>query len=155
MEHVKKREDYISWQDYFMKLAEITARRSKDPSTQVGACIVNGENKILSVGYNGLPNGMNDDTFNWSRENDYLDSKYPYVCHAEMNAIFNSNEIFNLKGGTLYTTLYPCNECSKLIVQSGIKKVVYLEHRYEGKPVYVASARILEECGIEVEQFKK
>jgi dCMP deaminase len=155
MEHVKKREDYISWNEYFMKLAQITAKRSKDPSSQVGACIVNKNNKIISVGYNGLPNGMNDDEFNWSRNNNYLDSKYPYICHAEMNAIFNSNQILNLRDTIIYTTLHPCNECAKLIVQSGIKKVIYLEHKYKDHQSFIASMRILDECGIEVEQFKK
>lgn len=152
-EQVKKREDYISWSNYFMELAKLTSKRSKDPSSQVGACIVNKENKIISVGYNGLPNGMNDDDFNWSRNNDFLDSKYPYICHAEMNAIFNSNQILNLKDTIIYTTLYPCNECAKLIVQSGIKKVIYLENKYADKPSFIASKRILESCNIEVIQF--
>jgi dCMP deaminase len=152
-EHVKKREDYISWSNYFMELAKLTSKRSKDPSSQVGACIVNKENKIIGVGYNGLPNGMNDDDFNWSRNNDFLDSKYPYICHAEMNAIFNSNQILNLKDTIIYTTLYPCNECAKLIVQSGINKVFYLENKYANKPSFIASKRILESCNIEVIQF--
>ena len=152
-EHVKKREDYISWSNYFMELAKLTSKRSKDPSSQVGACIVNKENKIISVGYNGLPNGMNDNDFNWSRNNDFLDSKYPYICHAEMNAIFNSNQILNLKDTIIYTTLYPCNECAKLITQSGIKKVIYLGNKYANKPSFIASKRILESCNIEVIQF--
>ena len=127
VEFINKRKEYISWNDYFMNLALLSSKRSKDPNSQVGACIINKDNKILGIGYNGLPNGYDDNKFNWSRDNNYLDSKYPYVCHAEMNAILNSNSILNLKNSTIYTTLYPCNDCSKLIIQSGIKKVIYLE----------------------------
>ena len=152
-EKIHKREEYLSWNDYFMQLAILSSKRSKDPSSQVGACIVNSDNRIVGIGYNGLPKGMNDDTFNWSRNNDFLYSKYPYICHAEMNAILNSNETLKLKDTTIYTTLYPCNECTKLIIQSGIKKVIYLENKYPDKDSFIASANMLKECGIIVEQF--
>tara|TARA_B110000037_G_scaffold77380_1_gene92477 strand:- start:198 stop:653 length:456 start_codon:yes stop_codon:yes gene_type:complete len=148
-----KRTDYIEWNEYFMCVAKLSAKRSKDPNTQVGACIVNDDNKIIGVGYNGLPTGMSDDDFNWSRDGDYLDTKYPYVCHAEMNAILNSVCGLNLKGTTIYVTLFPCNECSKLIVQSGIKKVIYSEDKYEGKPCFMASKKILKDCGIIIEKY--
>jgi dCMP deaminase len=147
MEKTNKRQDYIEWDEYFMNIAKLSARRSKDPNTQVGACIVNDDNKIIGIGYNGLPRGMNDDDLDWSRKGDYLNTKYPYVCHAEMNAILNSVNILSLKNTTIYVTLFPCNECSKLIVQSGIKKVVYLEHKYEGEPVFIASQQILTDGG--------
>ena len=149
---VEKRKDYLSWDDYFMQLAVLTSKRSKDPNSQVGACIVDDQNKIVGIGYNGLPKGMNDDNFNWSRTNSFLNSKYPYVCHAEMNAILNSNNISNLKDTTIYTTLYPCNDCTKLIIQSGIKKVIYLENKYPDVDSFVASKKMLEECGIGIQQ---
>lgn len=118
-----KREDYISWNEYFMGIAKISAMRSKDPKTQVGACIVNDDNKILSVGYNGLPNKCSDDDFQWDKSDDLYCSKHAYVVHAELNAILNATT--DLKGSTLYTTLFPCNECAKAIIQAGIKNVVY------------------------------
>lgn len=150
---VKKRKEYLSWNKYFMELAILSSKRSKDPNSQVGACIVNDDNRIVGIGYNGLPKGMNDDAFNWSRTNDYLNSKYPFVCHAEMNAILNSNHILNLKNTTIYTTLFPCNECTKLIIQSGIKKVIYLEHKYPDVDCFKASEKMLLECGIKLYKF--
>ena len=121
-----KRENYISWDEYFMGIALLSAQRSKDPSTQVGACIVNQSNKIMSLGYNGLPAGCDDDEFPWERcgDDDY-ETKYPYVCHAELNAILNAGGR-DLSGCKLYVALFPCNECAKAIIQSGIKEVVYL-----------------------------
>ena len=118
-----KRTDYINWDEYFMGIALLTAMRSKDPSSQVGACIVSPENKILSLGYNGMPIGCDDDAMPWDREGDPLDTKYMYVCHAELNAILNSAHN-NLKGARVYVTLFPCNECAKAIIQSGISEVV-------------------------------
>ena len=116
----------LSWDDYFMSIAFLSAMRSKDPSTQVGACIVNNENKIVGIGYNGFPRGCDDDKLPWSRiGNTSLDTKYPYVCHAEMNAILNKNEA-NITGSRMYVALFPCNECAKLIIQSGIKEIIYL-----------------------------
>ena len=124
-----KRQDYLSWDEYFMGIALLSAQRSKDNSTQVGACIVNKENKILSVGYNGMPTGCNDDDMPWEREGDFLNTKYPYVCHAELNAILNYNG-GSLKGARVYVTLFPCNECTKAIIQSGIKEIIYLSDKY-------------------------
>ena len=124
-----KREDYISWDEYFMGMAALSAKRSKDPGTQVGACIVNSRNKVVGVGYNGLPIGLNDDSFPWGKQGDFLDTKYPYVCHAELNAILN-NVGMDLNGCRIYSTLFPCNECAKAIIQSGIKEVIYLSDKY-------------------------
>lgn len=154
MTFTHKRESYTKWDEYFMNIALLSASRSKDPNSQVGACIVNTDKIIIGTGYNGLPRGMDDDTFNWSRTNDYLDSKYPYVCHAEMNAISNCNQLLDLSNGILYTTLYPCNECTKLIIQKGIKKVVYLEHKYPKDKSFIASTKMLKDCKIEVIQYK-
>lgn len=138
-----KRQDYISWDEYFMGIALLSAKRSKDPNTQVGACIVNNQNKIVGTGYNGLPIGCNDDEFPWSKQGDFLDTKYPYVCHAELNAILN-NIGMNLKGCTIYTALFPCNECTKAIIQSGITEVVYLSDKYNGSDASLASKKMLD-----------
>ncbi len=124
-----KRTDYLSWDEYFMGVAMLSAQRSKDNNTQVGACIVNEENKIVAVGYNGMPIGCNDDDMPWEREGGFLDTKYAYVCHAELNAILNRNE-GSLKGCKLYVTLHPCNECAKAIIQSGISEVIYGDNKY-------------------------
>lgn len=148
---MSKRIDYISWNEYFMEIAKLSAKRSKDPSTQVGACIVNNENKIVGIGYNGFPNGINDDELSWSREGDYLNTKYPYVCHAELNAIMNCTLL--PKGCTIYVTLFPCNECAKLIIQSGIKKVIYLSHKYKGTDSMNASETLLNKSGVEYFEF--
>lgn len=149
-----KRTDYISWDEYFMGIAMLSAERSKDNSTQVGACIVNKENKIVSVGYNGMPTGCVDDEMPWEREGDSaLDTKYPFVCHAELNAILNSN-IGNLSGCTLYVTLFPCNECAKAIIQSGIKRIVYFCNKYALTDGVKASCILFEKCGIKVEEYK-
>ena len=148
---MSKRLDYISWNEYFMEIAKLSAKRSKDPSTQVGACIVNTENKIVGIGYNGFPNGINDDDLSWSRDGDFLNTKYPYVCHAEMNAIMNCTLL--PKGCTIYVTLFPCNECAKLIIQSGIKKVIYLDNKYKDSDICVASKVLLDKSGVEVLQF--
>ena len=126
---VNKRQDYISWDEYFMGVALLSAKRSKDPSTQVGACIVNDKNKIVGAGYNGLPIGCSDDEFPWDKQGSFLDTKYPFVCHAELNAILN-NIGMDLKGCRIYTALFPCNECSKAIIQSGISEVIYLSDKY-------------------------
>ena len=144
----KKREDYISWEEYFMALAQLSAKRSKDPSTQVGACIVNDKKRIIGIGYNGFPTGCSDDELPWDREGDFLDTKYPYVCHAEMNAITNSSNKSQLEGATLYVSLFPCNECAKLIVQVGIKEVVYLSDKYKDQPVFQAARKIFNLAGV-------
>ncbi|MFI3210902.1 MAG: dCMP deaminase family protein [Peptostreptococcaceae bacterium] len=124
-----KREDYISWDDYFMGISLLSGMRSKDPSTTVGACIVDKDKRIVSIGYNGFVNGCSDDDFPWSREGDFLDTKYPFVVHAEQNAILNSRGK-NLEGCSIYVNLFPCHDCAKNIIQSGIKTVIYLEDKY-------------------------
>ena len=144
-----KREDYISWDEYFMGIALLSSYRSKDPSTQVGACIVDDNNKIMSVGYNGFPHGCNDDEFPWDRSGDEFDTKYPYVCHAELNAILNSGGS-SLEGCKIYVALFPCNECAKAIIQSGIKEVVYLSDKYADTPGVRASKRMFEAAGVKM-----
>ena len=128
----KQRTDYLTWDEYFMGIAYLSSLRSKDPSTQVGACIVSEDNRILSIGYNGAPNGFEDKCFPWDREGEFLDTKYPFVCHAELNAIsnFRGNKK-DLEGAKLYVTLFPCNECTKLVVQNGIKEIIYLSDKYD------------------------
>jgi dCMP deaminase len=144
---VKKRNDYISWDEYFMGVALLSAKRSKDPNTQVGACIVNKKNRIVGTGYNGLPSGCSDDDFPWDKQGEFLETKYPYVCHAELNAILN-NIGMDLAGCRIYTALFPCNECSKAIIQSGISEVVYLSDKYEASDSARASKRMLENAGV-------
>lgn len=146
-----KRTDYLTWDEYFMGVALLSGKRSKDPNTQVGACIVNGQNKIVGAGYNGLPTGCNDEEFPWEKEGDFLQTKYPYVCHAELNAILNNIGI-DLAGCRIYTALFPCNECSKAIIQAGIKEVIYLSDKYEGTEVSTASKRLLDTTGV---QYRK
>ena len=130
-----------------MGVALLSAMRSKDPSTQVGACIVNEKNKIVGAGYNGLPIGCNDDDFPWEKKGDFLQTKYPYICHAELNAILN-NIGMDLKGCKIYTALFPCNECSKAIIQSGINEVIYLSDKYEGTDIFKASKFMLDKSGV-------
>ncbi len=147
-----KRKDYISWDEYFMGVAILSAMRSKDPNTQVGACIVSPDRKIVGVGYNGFPKGCSDDDLPWEREGNWIDTKYPYVCHAELNAILNSS-ITSLKGSTLYVALFPCNECAKAIIQTGISKVVYLSDKYRDTDATKASRMMLTAAGIELKQL--
>jgi dCMP deaminase len=144
---LKKRQDYISWDEYFMGVALLSAKRSKDPNTQVGACIVNEKNKIVGAGYNGLPIGCSDDEFPWHKDGEFLETKYPYICHAELNAILN-NIGMDLKGCKIYTALFPCNECSKAIIQSGIAEVIYLSDKYEDTDISRASRKMLEKAGV-------
>jgi len=151
---MSKREDYINWDDYFMGIALLSAKRSKDPSSQVGACIVDTKtNRILSVGYNGLPRFCSDDEYPWTREGESMDTKYFYVVHAELNAILN-NRGANLEGSRLYTTLFPCNECTKAIIQSGIKQIVYLSDKYGDSNIVKASKRMLTSAGVEYNKFE-
>lgn len=131
-----------------MGVALLSAKRSKDPSTQVGACIVNDKNKIVGAGYNGLPIGCDDDEFPWEKQGDFLQTKYPYICHAELNAILN-NIGMDLRGCKIYTALFPCNECSKAIIQSGITEVIYLSDKYNGTDVFKASRMMLEKAGVQ------
>ena len=141
-----KRQDYITWDEYFMGIALLSAQRSKDSNTQVGACIVSDENKILSVGYNGMPMGCSDDEIPWEREGELLETKYPYVCHAELNAILNSGT--SLRGSRLYVTLFPCNECAKALIQAGIREVVYLSDKYAESEATLASKKMLSMAGV-------
>lgn len=147
-----KRENYISWDEYFMGVALLAAMRSKDPNTQVGACIVDKENRILSTGYNGLPYGCSDDEFPWNREGEYGNTKYPFVVHAELNAILNARGK-NLSGAKIYVALFPCNECAKAIIQSGIKEVIYLSDKYATTDSTLASKRMLASAGIKLTQL--
>ena len=146
-----KRADYINWDEYFMGVAMLAARRSKDPNTQVGACIVSPDNIIISTGYNGMPKGCSDDEFPWEREG--IETKYPYVVHAELNAILNANGR-DLRGSRLYVALFPCNECAKAIIQSGVKEVVYLSDKYDGTPMNLASKRMLDAARVKRTQLK-
>ncbi len=140
-----KRTDYISWDEYFMGIAMLAAKRSKDPNTQVGACIVSSDNIIISTGYNGMPKGCSDDEFPWGREG--AEAKYPYVVHAELNAILNANGR-DLRNSRIYVALFPCNECAKAIIQSGVKEVVYLSDKYKDTMGNLASKRMLEAAGV-------
>lgn len=143
-----KRKDYISWDEYFMGVAHLSGMRSKDPNTQVGACIVSGENKILSMGYNGFPRGCSDDDFPWGREGQENETKYPFVTHSELNAILNYRG-GSLEGTKLYVSLFPCNECAKAIIQAGIRTVVYDSDKYNGTPMNMASKRMFAAAGVE------
>ncbi len=149
-----KREDYITWDEYFMGIAQLSKERSKDPNTQVGACIVDEHHRILSIGYNGTPNGIEDDEFPWAREGAPLETKYLYVCHGELNAIMNCRGK-DLTGATIYVTLFPCNECTKLIIQSGIKRVVYDSDKYATTDGVIASKKLLDMAGIRYEQYQR
>ena len=146
-----KRTDYISWDEYFMGVAMLAARRSKDPSTQVGACIVSQDNIIVSTGYNGMPKGCSDDEFPWGREG--AETKYPFVVHAELNAILNANGR-DLRGCKIYVALFPCNECAKAIIQSGIREIYYLSDKYATTPSTLASKRMLNAAGVKCVQLQ-
>lgn len=147
------RKDYLSWDEYFMGVALLSAQRSKDENTQVGACIVNADNKILSVGYNGMPIGCKDEEMPWERQGENsLETKYLYVCHAELNAILN-NDSGTLKDAIIYVTLFPCNECTKAIIQSGIKEIVYLSDKYADTDSTKASKRMLDMVGVKYRQY--
>ena len=147
------RKDYISWDEYFMGIALLSAMRSKDENTQVGACIVNSENKILSLGYNGMPIGCSDSEMPWKRSGAPLDTKYMFVCHAEFNAILNSPAP-SLKGSKIYTTLFPCNECAKAIIQSGISEIIYLSDKYSGTDSDLAAKRMFDMVGISYRPYE-
>ena len=149
-----KRLDYINWDEYFMAIAKLSAQRSKDPNTQVGACIVSSDNRILACGYNGAPNGFNDDDFPWKREGNPLNTKYMYVCHAELNAILNYRGFRkDFEGARIYVELFPCNECAKAIIQSGIKKVIYSSDKYNGTEGNMAAKKLFSECGVDYVKF--
>ena len=149
----KARKDYLSWDEYFMAVAKLSAMRSKDPHTQVGACIVSNDNRILSIGYNGAPNGFNDEKFPWGREGNPLETKYLYVVHAERNAILNyRGSRKDLENSKIYVDLFPCNECAKEIIQAGIKEVVYLSDKYADTYETIASKKLLDSCNV---QYRK
>ncbi|MBE5906007.1 MAG: dCMP deaminase family protein [Lachnospiraceae bacterium] len=149
----EKRQDYISWDEYFMGISILSGMRSKDPNTQVGACIVSQDNKILSMGYNGFPMGCSDDEFPWTREGDPLENKYFYTTHSELNAILNYRG-GSLEGAKLYVSLFPCNECAKAIIQAGIKTIVYESDKYAKTPSTIASKRMLDAAGVEYYQYQ-
>lgn len=149
-----KRDNYISWDEYFMGIALLSGERSKDPNTQVGACIVGADNRILSVGYNGFPNGCSDELFPWARDGEELSTKYPYVAHSELNAILNYRG-GSLEGAKLYVSLFPCNECAKAIIQSGIKKVIYDSDKYDGTPGNIASKKMFDAAGVEYVKYNR
>ena len=143
-----KRKDYISWDEYFMGVAVLSSMRRKENNKQVEACIVSEDRKIIGVGYNGFPMGCSDDDLPWARTGGWCDTKYPYVCHAELNAILNCNNASLLKGATLYVALFPCNECAKAVIQSGIRKIVYLSDKYADTDATKASKRMLDAAGV-------
>ena len=150
----KQRKDYISWDEYFMAIARLSSMRSKDPNTQVGACIVGHDNRILSIGYNGAPNGFDDKNFPWDRVGDTENTKYAYVCHGEMNAILNyRGSRKDLEGAKIYVDLFPCNECAKLIIQSGIKEVIYLRDKYKDTAEVRVSKKMFKECGVSFKEL--
>lgn len=149
-----KRQDYITWDEYFMGVSHLSGMRSKDPNTQVGACIVSDDNKILSMGYNGFPKGCSDDDFPWEREGEELETKYPFVTHSELNAILNYRG-GSLEGAKIYVSLFPCNECAKAIIQAGIKTIVYDSDKYANTPGTRASKRMLDAAGVRYYQYQK
>ncbi len=149
-----KRQDYINWDEYFMGVAHLSGMRSKDPNTQVGACIVSKMNKILSMGYNGFPLGCSDEEFPWAREGEELETKYPFVTHSELNAILNYRG-GSLEGTKLYVSLFPCNECAKAIIQAGIKTVVYDSDKYAGTPMNIASKKMFDAAGVEYIKYTR
>ncbi len=149
-----KRDDYISWDEYFMGVALLSAKRSKDPSTQVGACIVDAGNHVVALGYNGFPIGCSDDNFPWDRAaDDSFDTKYPYVVHAELNAVLNKNSN-SLDNCRIYVALFPCNECAKVIIQSGIKEVIYISDKYKETSSVKSSKRMFDASGVVYRQFE-
>lgn len=150
-EKTMRREDILDWDEYFMAMAHLAAFRSKDPNTQVGACIVNEDKRVAGLGYNGFPRGCQDDEYSWEREGSFLETKYPYVVHAELNAILNSTQ--NLKNCTIYVSLFPCNECAKAIIQAGIRTVVYDSDKYRDTPSVIASRRMLDAAGVRYYQY--
>ena len=154
-ENSKARKDYLSWDEYFMAVAKLSAMRSKDPHTQVGACIVSNDNRILSIGYNGTPNGFNDEKFPWGREGAPLETKYLYVVHAERNAILNYRGTRkDLENSKIYVDLFPCNECAKEIIQAGIKEVIYLSDKYANTNETIASKRLLDSCNVKYRKIQ-
>ncbi len=150
-----KRDNYLSWDEYFMGIAMLSGARSKDPGTQVGACIVNAANRVMGIGYNGFPRGCSDDEYPWDRSSDgEQGNKYYYVCHAELNAILNSVSIGALGGCRIYVSLFPCNECAKAIIQAGLSEVVYLKDTYADTDAVKASKRMFRSAGVQMRQMQ-
>jgi len=152
-----KRKKYSSWDENFMLHAVVASARSKDPSSQVGACIVGSNNRILSLGYNGAPNSWDDKDFPWERTAESpIYTKYPYVIHGEMNALLNyKGDNKDLEGATVYVTLFPCQNCAKFLAQAGIKRVVYLSDKYKGTEDNIAAKTCFNYCGVQYEEFNK
>ncbi|MNI50644.1 tRNA-specific adenosine deaminase [compost metagenome] len=148
---MNKRTSYITWDEYFMAIAQIVSERSKDPNTRVGSCVINSKNRIVATGYNGMPNNVSDDDISWNRDGELLETKYPYVCHAELNAVLNST--VSLEDCKMYVTLFPCNECAKAIIQSGIKELVYLEDKYPDTDGIKASKKMFDLAGIKYTKY--
>lgn len=148
-----KRQDYLKWDEYFMGIAILSSMRSKDPNTSVGACIVSQDNRILSVGYNGMPRGCSDDEYPWERVGGNLETKYFYVCHAELNAILNYTGS-DIKGSKVYTTLFPCNECTKALIQSGVSEVIYLSDKYASTDSTIAAKRMFASAGVRCRSYE-
>lgn len=144
----KRTDNVLTWEEYFMGLAHLSGLRSKDPNTQVGAVIVDENNRVVSIGYNGFPSGVSDDEFPWGREGGVLDTKYAFVVHAELNAILNSQR--SVRGCSLYVSLFPCNECAKAIIQAGIKRIIFESDKYDGVDTNIASKRMLRAAGVEL-----
>ncbi len=151
MNNAKKREGYLSWDECFMQMAHLIAQRSKDPSTQAGSVIVNKDNIIVGLGYNGFPRGIDDDELPWSRKGGFLDTKYAYVVHAEENAVYNSNS--NTHGCKIYTTLFPCNECAKTIIQNGITEIIYASDKYHDEDIWKASRKLLDAANVKCREY--
>lgn len=148
-----QRRDFLKWDEYFMGIALLSAERSKDPNTCVGACIVSADNKILSVGYNGMPKGCSDDEYPWAREGDTLETKYVFVCHAELNAILNYKGT-DLNGSRVYTTLFPCNECTKALIQAGVSEVVYYSDKYQNTVTDIAAKKMFKSAGVKLTKYE-
>lgn len=145
--------NYLNWEEYFMGLALLSSLRSKDPNSKVGACIVDDDHKVISIGYNGMPKTLDEDKLSWNK-NEGLDSKYLYVCHAEFNAILNAKDGIRLNGSTLYVTLFPCNECTKAVIQCGIKEIIYLDDKYHDTLSCQASRKMLDLAGIKYRKYE-
>ncbi|OGH93783.1 MAG: cytidine deaminase [Candidatus Magasanikbacteria bacterium RIFOXYD2_FULL_41_14] len=148
---ISPRENTISWDECFMRMAHVIAERSKDPSSQVGAVVVDTNNVVLGMGYNGFPRGIEADQLPWEREGGFLETKYAYMCHAEENAIYNAN--MSVKGGRVYSCLYPCNECAKTIIQNGITEVIFESDKYHGVDAFTAARRLFDAAGIKCRQY--
>lgn len=141
----------MSWDECFLRMAHLIAQRSKDPSTQAGAVIVDKNNIVVGLGYNGFPRGVSNDSFPWEREGSLEETKYAYICHAEENAVYNANS--STHGCKTYCTLFPCNECAKTMIQNGIVEIIFESDKYHDLPAYIASRRMLDAAGVKYRQY--